>query len=186
MRIYKEKYKNSFLALDLDKQLVSTRSSYPDSFFSSLDEKHYQFFKYSYVGVKSADKEKVIFFETEGDEFTGAQGSPEEIYSFIGNAETTEKLEKLLKKYEEIESKNELILEDGKIEYMLKKWNQMDNKEKWDFLIKNQDMDIVVKFDYDSTWVILFSQYYVDFISENGMGFVSLLDKLNIRYEIEI
>lgn len=69
---------------------------------------------------------------------------------------------------------------------LLDNWKQLDNKEKWDFLMENQDLDIVVHLDYELTWVYFFDQYYMDFISENGTGFIPLLDRLNIKYKLNI
>ena len=78
---------------------------------------------------------------------------------------------------------NEISKED--LEF-LENWNQMEIKERWDFVIDNQDLDIVVHLDYENTWVRFLNKYYLDFIFENGTGFVSLLDRLNIKYKLNI
>ena len=69
---------------------------------------------------------------------------------------------------------------------ILEKWNQMDNKEHWDFLIENQHLDVVVGLDYEYTWVDFFGKYNCSFMTGNGTGFVYLLDRLNIKYNLEV
>jgi len=97
MRIYKHTKTNSFLTLDLEKEAVSTRSSYPEIFFENLKKGNYSYFSFQEVGVKSANEKEIIFNNNNNDEYNGDQYfKASEIYQYIGNAVDKESLINLL------------------------------------------------------------------------------------------
>jgi len=97
MRIYKHNNKNSFLALDLGNKKVSTRSSYPETFFDNLISGNYSYFSFQKAGVVSANQKEIIFNNNNYDEYNGEQYfKASEIYRYIGNANDKENLINLL------------------------------------------------------------------------------------------
>jgi len=96
-RIYKKIDSNSFLIADLDNELISTRSSYPEIFFENLENGFYKMFKKENLSVKSFNSNQIIFKPTVYDEFiTFKLNLKEEIYNFVGIASNKTELLNLL------------------------------------------------------------------------------------------
>ena len=98
MKIYINTKKDTILAAKIDKRLISTRSSYFESFFKSLSEKQYGFFDFNMSGVKSANEKEIVFFASTYDDFGNMPRSrDQETYIYIGEASNYEELKQILK-----------------------------------------------------------------------------------------
>jgi hypothetical protein len=99
LRIYKKINNNNFLAVDLERNLISTRSSYPEIFFENLQNGFYGMFPKENLSIKSFNSNKIIFKPTIYNEFFNSTlNSKEEIYNFIGIASNKKELLNLIEK----------------------------------------------------------------------------------------
>lgn len=107
LRIYLKKETNTFVGVDLENKRVSTRSSYPNEFFDSLNKKKYKFcevnsmFNYDEVDVIKATPEEIVFLDISDNiyEYNGKKEDfDKERYFYIGNAKNKKELLELLNK----------------------------------------------------------------------------------------
>jgi len=100
MRIYKNIDKNSILTANVEEQLISTRSSYYDTFIESLEKGNYSMFpkrEGSSTSAATITNEVVVFSAVTKESLDGFDIEEDiEIYKYLGNVKDTEELLKLL------------------------------------------------------------------------------------------
>jgi len=99
MRIYVNTNKKhlSFLSANPEKQIVSTRSSYQESFMDSMSNGNYRYFSKCTSGATAVTKEKVVFPQRIEEQIDGTlYTSQKEIYIYAGEVSNKEEFMHLI------------------------------------------------------------------------------------------
>jgi hypothetical protein len=99
MRIYVNKNKKhlSFLSANPEEQIVSTRSSYQESFMDSMANGNYRYFDKCTSGAKIITKDAVVFPQRTEEQIDGTlYTSQKEIYTYVGEVSNKEEFINLI------------------------------------------------------------------------------------------